>query len=83
VSVVGVEVLTKILGWFNWVSGISTYSEVVALVGIILVGLVLMIYVGKGIISLGKWLVNLRVKEFTLMLALIGVVLIGIAILIP
>ncbi len=79
----GVEVLTKILGWFSWVSGISTYSEVVALVGIILVGLVLMIYVGKGVISLGKWLVNLRVKEFTLMLALIGVVLIGIAILIP
>jgi hypothetical protein len=83
VSVVGVEVLTKILGWFNWVSGINTYSEVVALVGIILVSLVLMIYVGKGVISLGKWLVNLRVKEFTLMLALIGVVLIGIAILIP
>jgi len=80
---VGVEVLTKILGWFNWVSGINTYSEVVALVGIILVSLVLMIYVGKGVISLGKWLVNLRVKEFTLMLALIGVVLIGIAILIP
>jgi len=80
---VGVEVLTKILGWFNWVSGISTYSEVVALVGIILVGLVLMIYVGKGVVSLGKWLVNLRVKEFTLMLALIGAVLIGIAILIP
>ncbi|MCC6022428.1 MAG: hypothetical protein LM560_04860 [Desulfurococcaceae archaeon] len=79
----GVEVLTKILGWFNWVSGINTYSEVVALVGIILVSLVLMIYVGKGVISLGKWLVNLRVKEFTLMLALIGVVLIGIAILIP
>jgi hypothetical protein len=83
VLVVGVEVLTKILGWFNWVSRISTYSEILALVGVILVGLVLMLYVGKGVISLGKWLVNLRVKEFTLMLALIGVVLIGIAILIP
>ncbi len=79
----GVEVLTKILGWFNWISGISSYSEVLALVGITLVGLVIVVYVGKGVLSLGKWLVNLKVKEFTLMLALIGIVLIGIAILLP
>ncbi|MEM0453549.1 MAG: hypothetical protein QXO98_02700 [Sulfolobales archaeon] len=79
----GIEVLSKIASLFNWVTAINAGSEVLAIIGFILVGFVAFIYVGKGIISLGRWLVNLKVKEFTIALAVIGFTLIAIAVLMP
>lgn len=79
----GVEVLSKIAGLFSWVTAIKGSSEVLAIIGLLLVGLVAFIYIGKGVLTLGKWLVNLKVKEFTITLAAIGIALIVIAVLIP
>ncbi|MEM1680125.1 MAG: hypothetical protein QXZ56_02720 [Sulfolobales archaeon] len=79
----GVEALSKIVGLFDWIIAIKTNSEVLAIIGFILVGLVAFIYISKGILLLGKWLINLKVREFTLALAVIGMALIAIAVLIP
>ncbi len=79
----GVEVLWKIADLFSWVAAIRTSSEFLALAGFILVGLVALVYVGKGVFTLGKWLVNLKIREFTLALAAIGIALIVIAVLMP
>ncbi|MEM0361027.1 MAG: hypothetical protein QXH57_01675 [Sulfolobales archaeon] len=79
----GVEALSKIAGLFDWIIAIKTNSEVLAIIGFILVGLVAFIYISKGILLLGKWLINLKVREFTLALAVIGMALIAIAVLIP
>lgn len=79
----GVEALSKIAGLFDWVTAIKTSSEVLAIIGFILVGLVAFIYVSKGILVFGKWLINLKVREFTLALAIVGMALIAIAVLMP
>lgn len=80
---VGFEVLSKIASLFNWIAAFRTSSEILAIIGFALVGVVAFIYVGKGVLTLGKWLVNLKVKEFTIALAVMGIALIAIAILIP
>lgn len=80
---VGLEVLSKIASLFNWIAAFRTSSEILAIIGFALVGVVALIYVGKGVLTLGKWLVNLKVKEFTIALAVMGIALIAIAILIP
>ncbi|MCS7108007.1 MAG: hypothetical protein RMH77_03795 [Sulfolobales archaeon] len=79
----GFEVLSKIASLFNWIAAFRTSSEILAIIGFALVGVVAFIYVGKGVLTLGKWLVNLKVKEFTIALAVMGIALIAIAILIP
>ncbi len=75
--------MSKIVGLFSWVTAIKGSSELLAIIGLLLVGLVASIYIGKGVFMLGKWLVNLKIKEFTITLAVIGIALIVIAVLIP
>lgn len=79
----GVEVLSKIANWFGWLLTFRTSTEVLALIGLILVSAICMVYIGKGVLLLSKWLASLKVNEFLLALALIGLVLIAIAVVIP
>lgn len=79
----GTEVLSKIVSWFSWLLMFRTNAEVLALIGLVLVGAVCMVYMGKGVLFLGKWLVNRKVNELLLILALTGLMLIALAIIVP
>ncbi len=79
----GTEVLIKIGEWFSWITTIRSNAEFLALTGLILIGVVLIIYMSKGLALLGKWLLNLRVNQFTLVLAIMGIALIATALLMP
>lgn len=79
----GTEVLIKMSEWLSWITAIKSNAEFLALTGLILIGVVILIYISKGLALLGKWLLNLKVNQFTLVLAIIGITLIATALLMP
>jgi len=79
----GLEVLSKISQLLSWFTAIKTNAELLALAGFIIIGVVGVIYAVRGLMILGRWLINLRVREFTIALVCLGALLIVIAVLIP
>ncbi len=78
----GLEVLQPILSWFNGVSsgGIASW---LAVAGIIIIAAVALGYVAYGLVKFAKLVVNMKVKEFSLLLLAVGAVFVGLAILLP
>ena len=78
----GLDVLEPIVNMLRGLqySGVSHWLALVGLGIIFSIGLAYAIY---GIIKLGKLVLSLRVKEFTMLLLIVGVVLLGLALVLP
>ena len=78
----GFEVLSSLVTSLTTlrVSGVSNW---LAVIGLSIIAVVAAGYGIYGIYRLIKWMANMRVKEFTLLLLAIGVAMIGAAIALP
>ncbi|MCD6084651.1 MAG: hypothetical protein J7J20_03825 [Desulfurococcales archaeon] len=78
----GLEALQPILNWFTNVSsgGIASW---LAIAGIVIIAAVALGYVVYGLMKFAKLVINMKVKEFSLLLLAVGAVFVGLAILLP
>jgi len=78
----GLEVLEPIINAFKGLQygGIAQWLAFIGLGIILTIGLVYAIY---GLIKLGKMVLSLKVKEFTVFLLVLGAILLGIALVLP
>lgn len=78
----GFEVLEPVLNLFKSMQR-AGLAQWLALVGMGIIVVVACAYFIYGLIKLGKMILSLRVKEFTLLLLVVGAVLVGIAVVLP
>ncbi len=78
----GFEVLEPILNVFKGIQA-SGLAQWLALIGIAIIAIVVGAYIIYGLVKLGKMIISLRVKEFTLLLLAIGAALLSIAVILP
>jgi hypothetical protein len=78
----GIEVLSGITQWVTSL-GVSGISSWLAIAGFIIIVIVAAGYGVYGLIKLGKWLANMRIKEFSLVLLGVGILFLGLAAVLP
>ncbi len=78
----GLEALQPILTWFSNINGGGVASWL-AVAGIAIIAAVALGYIAYGLVKFAKLVINMRVKEFSLLLLAVGAVFVGLAILLP
>ncbi len=78
----GFEVLEPILNIFRGIH-VNGLAQWLALIGIAIITVIAGAYLIYGLVKLGKMLLSLRIKEFTLLLLVVGAALLGIAVILP
>lgn len=76
------KVLEPIVSWINGLAS-SSISYWLAIIGFGILAVIAIAYGLYGLVRLSKWVIGMRVKEFTLFLVILGVVLVGLAIVLP
>ncbi len=80
----GIEVIKSIIDHVSsWIHLGPGSANVLAIAGLVLIGIVCGAYAVYGVIKLGKLIGNMKIKHLALAMLVTGAALLGIAVLIP